>query len=50
MSCVCCRVGIVVMDVIWRRLCIYGKYDLVKGGLFVLSWAKVRRVRRASLY
>ena len=25
------------------------KYDLRKGDLFVLSWAKVRRVRRESL-
>ena len=33
------------MDVIWRRLC---KYDLRKVGLFVLSWAIVRRVRRGS--
>ena len=41
--------GIVVMDVIWRRLCIYCKYDLMKGDMFVLSWAKVRRVRRGSL-
>ena len=35
-----------VMDVIWYRLC---KYDLRKGDLFVLSWARVRRVRRGSL-
>ena len=26
-----------------------GKYDLRKGDLFVLSWARVRRVRRGSL-
>ena len=32
------------MDVIWRRL-----YDLRKGDLFVLSCARVRRVRRGSL-
>ena len=38
----CYRGGIVVMDVIWRRLC-------VKGDLFVLSWARVRQVRRASI-
>ena len=38
--------GIVVVDVFWRRLC---KYDLRKGDLFVLSWARVRRVRRGSL-
>ena len=25
------------------------KYDLRKGGLFVLIWARVRRVRRGSL-
>ena len=25
------------------------KYDLRKGDLFVLSWAKVRRVRRGNL-
>ena len=34
--------GIVVVDVIWpSTLC---KYDLRKGDLFVLSWARVRRV------
>ena len=38
------RGGIVVMDVFWRR-----KYDLRKGDLFVTSWARVRRVRRASV-
>ena len=38
--CGCYRGDIVVMDVIWRRLC---KYDLRKGDLFVLSWARVRR-------
>ena len=27
----------------------FGKYDLRKGDLFVLSWAKVRRVRRGSI-
>ena len=26
------------------------KYDLRKGALFVLSWARVRRVRRGSLF
>ena len=26
------------------------QYDLRKGDLFVLSWARVRRVRRGSLY
>ena len=36
-----------VMDVFWRStLC---KYDLRKGDLFVLSWARVRRVRRGSI-
>ena len=34
-----------VMDVIWRRLCV----NMRKGDLFVLSWARVRRVRRESL-
>ena len=42
MSCVCVfQKGIVVMD-----LC---KYDLRQGGLFVQSWAMVRRVRRGSI-
>ena len=31
-----------VIDVIWRRLCVY---DLRKGDLFLLSWTRVRRVR-----
>ena len=26
------------------------KYDLMKDDLFVLSWARVRRVRRGSIY
>ena len=40
--CECYKGGIVVMDVFWGRiLC---KYDL-----FVLSWVRVRRVRRGSL-
>ena len=26
------------------------KYDMRKGDLFVLSWARVRRVRRGSLF
>ena len=34
-----------VMDVIWRRLC---NYDLRKGDLLYLSWARVRRVRQGS--
>ena len=33
-----------VMDVFWC------KYDLRKGDLFVLSWARVRRVRRGSIF
>ena len=36
-----------VMDVIWRRLLC--KYDLRKGDLFVMSWTRVRRVRRGNL-
>ena len=41
MSCVwMLQMGRVVMDVFWRRLC---TYDLRKGDLFVLSWARVRR-------
>ena len=44
--CECYRGVIVVMDVIWLRLC---KYDLRKGDLFVLRWARVRRVRRGSI-
>ena len=36
-----------VMDcVLASTLC---EYDLRKGDLFVLSWARVRRVRRGSL-
>ena len=34
------------MDVLWRRLCVS---MMRKGDLFVLSWARVRRVRRGSL-
>ena len=41
------------MDVIWRRLCFcfcfYIPYDLRNCDLFVLSWARVRRVRRGSI-
>ena len=33
-----------MMDVLWRR-----QYDLRKRDLFVLSWARVQRVRRGSL-
>ena len=43
-SCECYRGDIVVMDVI---LC---KYNLRKGDLFLLRWARVRRVRRGSLF
>ena len=32
------------MDVIWHRFCVT-KYDLRKGDLFVLTWARVRQVR-----
>ena len=39
--CECYRGVIVVMDVIWRRLC---KFNFRKGNLFVLGWARVRRV------
>ena len=35
--CDCYKGCMVVMDVIWC------KYDLMKGDLFVLSWARVRR-------
>ena len=44
--CECYKGGIVVMDVIWRRLV---KYDLRKGDLFVLSWVRVQRVRLGSI-
>ena len=37
-----------VMDVFWHRL-ILCKYDLRKGDLLVLSWARVLRVRRGSI-
>ena len=36
-----------VMDMNWRRLLC--KYNLRKGDLFVLSWARVRQVRRGSI-
>ena len=36
-----------VMDVMWRRLCV--SRILRKGNLFVLIWARVRRVRRGSI-
>ena len=49
MCCVCeyYKGGIVVVDVIWRRLCV--SMILRKGDLFVKSWAMVRRVRRGSI-
>ena len=43
----CYRGGIVVMDVFWCRLCV--SMNFRKGYLFVLSWTRVRRVRRESL-
>ena len=44
--CGCFRGGIVVMDVFWRRLCV----SMIWGReMFVLSWARVRRVMRGSL-
>ena len=42
MMCVVCDDGCVLAS----TLC---KYDLRKGDLFVLSWARVRQVRRGSL-
>ena len=44
MCCVCesYKGGIMVLDVLWRRLCVHMR----KGDLFVLSWARVRQVRR----
>ena len=45
--CGCCIGDIVVIGCdLASTLC---KYDLRKGDLFVLSWARVRRVRRGSL-
>ena len=44
--CGCYRGGIVVMNDLASTLC---KYDLRKEDLFVLSWARVRRVRRGSI-
>ena len=43
--CECYTGVILVMDVICRRLCV----DLRKGDLFVMSWARVRRVRRGNI-
>ena len=40
------RVHIGVVCDLASTLC---KYDLRKGDLFVLSWARVRRVRRGSI-
>ena len=36
--CECYRGGILVMDVIWCRLCVN---TMGKGGLFVLSWVEL---------
>ena len=46
--CGCYRGGIISGDgcVLASTLC---KYDLRKGDLFVLSWARVRRVRQGSI-
>ena len=47
MLCVCVTKGaIVLMDVIWHRLCV--RHDLRNGNLFVMSLARVRRVRWGS--
>ena len=35
-----------MMDISWRRLCMY---DLRKGDIFVLSWARMQRIRRVSV-
>ena len=45
--CGCYSWGTVVRDIIWRRLLC--RYDLRKGDLFVLSWERVRRLRRGSI-
>ena len=46
--CECYKGGIVVIDMIWHQLlCRYD--DLMKSDLFVLSWTRVRRVRRGSI-
>ena len=39
--CECYRGSIVVMKVFWRQLCV--------SDLFVLTWARVRRIRRGSI-
>ena len=46
-SCVCYKGGIMVMDGIWRRLCVS---DLRKGNLFVSSWARVCGVRLGCIF
>ena len=48
MLCVKCYKGCIVgMDVLLTStLC---KYDLRQGDLFVLSWVRVRRIRRGSI-
>ena len=40
--------AIVVMDVSWRRLCVGTILEIVI--YFFLSWARVRRMRRVSVY
>ena len=45
--CVCYRGGHSGDGCVWRRLCEI--YNMRKGDLFVLSWARVRRVRRGSI-
>ena len=51
MMCVVCVLqrDIVVMDVIWHRLYVHCRYHMMKVDLFVLSWARVRRVSRGSI-
>ena len=44
--CECYKGGIVVMDVILHRFCLY---DLRKGDLYVLVWARVRLVGWGSI-
>ena len=43
--CECYRGGILVIDVFWCRL-----YVRILGDIFVLSWTRVRRVRRRSIF
>ena len=46
MWCVCVQRGLGDGCDLASTLC---KYDLRKGDLFVLSWARVRRVRRGNI-